>query len=51
MITTLSMKNKEKIVDGSIQRPMVDNPLHTTWKRCNNMVVSWLVHSMSPSIC
>ncbi|KAH1125458.1 hypothetical protein GYH30_014846 [Glycine max] len=24
--------------------------LHSTWKRCNNMVVSWLVHSVSPSI-
>nr|KYP54541.1 Retrovirus-related Pol polyprotein from transposon TNT 1-94 [Cajanus cajan] len=50
MITALSAKNKAEFVDGSIQRPAVDDPLHTAWKRCNNMVVSWLVHSVSPSI-
>uniref|UniRef100_A0A368UJM4 Retrotransposon gag domain-containing protein n=1 Tax=Glycine max TaxID=3847 RepID=A0A368UJM4_SOYBN len=27
-----------------------NHPLHAAWRRCNNIVVSWLVHSVSPSI-
>lgn len=26
------------------------DPLYETWKRCNNMVVSWVSHFVSPSI-
>ncbi|KHN42498.1 hypothetical protein glysoja_031434, partial [Glycine soja] len=44
MITALSAKNKVKFIDGSIKRYALDHVLHTSWKRCNNMVVSWLVH-------
>nr|KYP36052.1 Retrovirus-related Pol polyprotein from transposon TNT 1-94 [Cajanus cajan] len=50
MITALSAKNKVEFVDGSIQRPTQSDTLHAAWKRCNNMVVSWIVHSVSPSI-
>nr|KYP64533.1 hypothetical protein KK1_019133 [Cajanus cajan] len=50
MITALSAKNKAEFVDGSIQRPTKSDTLHAAWKRCNNMVVSWIVHSVSPSI-
>lgn len=47
MLTALSAKKKSEFVDGSIQRPASD---HAAWKRCNNMVISWLVHSISLSI-
>ena len=50
MLTALSAKNKDKFVDRSIQGYASNRTLHTTWKRCNNMVVAWLVHSLSPSI-
>nr|KYP60375.1 hypothetical protein KK1_022777 [Cajanus cajan] len=50
MITALSAKNKSEFVDGTIRRPTPDHSLYSTWKRCNNMVVSWLVHSISPPI-
>ncbi|WVY94923.1 hypothetical protein V8G54_034011 [Vigna mungo] len=38
MFTALSAKNKK------------EDATHNAWKRCNNMVVSWLVHSISPEI-
>ena len=50
MLTTLSAKNKVEFVDGSIQGYASNHPFHAVWKRCNNMVVSWIVHSVSPSI-
>ena len=50
MITALSAKNKAQFVDGSVEEPTKTNASHNAWKRCNNMVVSWIVHSMSPHI-
>ena len=50
MLTTLSAKNKIKFIDGSIQKCASNHPLHAAWRRCNNIVVSWLVHLVSPSI-
>ncbi|KAL2322698.1 hypothetical protein Fmac_027077 [Flemingia macrophylla] len=50
MKTALSAKNKFEFVDGSISEPPHIHVLHTAWKRCNNMVVSWIVHSVSPAI-
>jgi len=50
MLTALSVENKIEFVDGSIKRYAPDHVLHMAWKRCNNMVVSWLVHSVTPSI-
>ena len=50
MLTALSAKNKVKFVNRSIKGYASNRTLHTTWKRCNNMVVDWLVHSVSPSI-
>ncbi|KHN16121.1 hypothetical protein glysoja_012097, partial [Glycine soja] len=50
MLTALSAKNKVEFVDGSIQGYPSNHTLHTAWKKCNNMVVSWLVHSFSASI-
>ncbi|KHN28850.1 hypothetical protein glysoja_033905, partial [Glycine soja] len=50
MLIALSAKNKIEFIDGSIQKCASNHPLHAAWRRCNNMVVSWLVHSVSPSI-
>ncbi|WVZ14716.1 hypothetical protein V8G54_012282 [Vigna mungo] len=50
MLTALSAKNKSKFVDQTLSKPSTTDALYPAWKRCNNMVVSWLVHSVSPSI-
>ena len=50
MLTALSAKNKVEFVDGSAPQPSSSDPLFNVWRPCNNMVVSWLVHSVFISI-
>jgi len=47
--TALNTKNKVEFIDGIAPEPAKIDPSHQAWKRCNNMVVSWLTHSVSPS--
>jgi len=46
VLTALSAKNKLQFVDGSTIEPEKTDPMYGAWKRCNNMVVSWIVHSV-----
>lgn len=46
----LSAKNKIAFVDGSSTRPGNDSPLLPYWKRCNDMILSWLLNSVSKNI-
>ena len=50
MITALSAKNKVEFVDGSAPEPLKTDRMYGAWRRCNNMVVSWIVHSVATSI-
>ncbi|OMO95912.1 NB-ARC domain-containing protein [Corchorus capsularis] len=50
MQMALLSKNKLDFVDGTIPVPASTAPLFLAWKRCNNLVISWLVHSVSASI-
>nr|KYP36910.1 hypothetical protein KK1_041925 [Cajanus cajan] len=50
MLIALSAKNKVEFVDGSAPQPSPLDPMHASWRRCNNMVVSWLVHLVSMPI-
>ena len=50
MMTSLSAKNKVEFVDGSVLEPPKTDRTHDAWCRCNNMVVSWIVHLVSTSI-
>ena len=50
MLTTLSAKDKLEFVDGIATQPTKTDSTFSTWNRCNNMVVSWLVHSFSVPI-
>ncbi|XLT60158.1 hypothetical protein HN873_052762, partial [Arachis hypogaea] len=43
-------KNKRGFLIGIIASPSTDNPLFTTWERCDNLVLLWLFHSLFPSI-
>ncbi|XP_057475895.1 uncharacterized protein LOC130763881 [Actinidia eriantha] len=51
MLMALSIKNKEGFINGTIQKPP---PTSTTklqqWTRCNNLVKSWLLNSISHDI-
>ena len=46
----LSAKNKTGFVDGSIQKPLGTYAKFVDWKRCNDMVLSWLLNSIDLSI-
>ncbi|KAF7154617.1 hypothetical protein RHSIM_Rhsim01G0137000 [Rhododendron simsii] len=46
MIVALSAKNKFGFVDGSLPKPNDSSPKHSSWVRCNHMVLSWLLNSL-----
>jgi len=46
-MTALSAKNKLEFVLGSHPYPAKNHSTYAAWNRCNNMVVSWLVHFVS----
>ena len=50
MLTALSAKNKVEFVNGTAPQPPLSDPKYNAWLRSNNMVVSWIVHSVSTSI-
>nr|GMC46969.1 uncharacterized protein LOC109149920 [Ipomoea batatas] len=50
MKMTLLSKNKLGFVDGSVMAPEITDANYITWQRANNMVLSWLLHSMIPVI-
>ena len=51
MKRVLRAKNKLGFVDGSITKPTdPSDPLFEAWERCNDMIVSWIHNSVSPSV-
>lgn len=46
---SLLAKNKLGFVDGSCVKP-VEVVMASHWERCNNMVMSWLIHSVEKNI-
>ncbi|XP_060963732.1 uncharacterized protein LOC133033137 [Cannabis sativa] len=46
----LAAKKKISFIDGSLPRTEIDNPSLNSWLICNNMVMSWLVNSVSQEI-
>ncbi|XP_031093732.1 uncharacterized protein LOC115998329 [Ipomoea triloba] len=51
MSMALSCKNKVAFVNGAITKPSTENlERYLAWERCNDMVVSWIVCTLSPTI-
>ncbi|XP_019168106.1 PREDICTED: uncharacterized protein LOC109163845 [Ipomoea nil] len=51
MTMALSCKNKVPFINGSIQKPSTENlDRYLTWERCNNIVSTWIVRTLSPTI-
>ncbi|KAF8408467.1 hypothetical protein HHK36_007621 [Tetracentron sinense] len=51
MVMALTAKNKIGFVDGCLTKPAnSSDPLSSIWCRCNNMVLSWLLNSVSKEI-
>ncbi|XP_062093421.1 uncharacterized protein LOC133799420 [Humulus lupulus] len=47
---SVGAKNKTGFLTGTIPQPSFDHHLFDPWSRCNQMVMSWIIHSVSPEI-
>ncbi|CAL8999194.1 unnamed protein product [Prunus brigantina] len=52
MEISLSAKNKLGFIHGTIEEPSssADPDKHAAWRRCNDMILSWLLHSLEPDL-
>jgi len=50
MQCTLGTKNKLGFINGNIPVPDRDDLLRSAWERCNHLVQSWIINSLSESI-
>ncbi|XP_062103944.1 uncharacterized protein LOC133815074 [Humulus lupulus] len=50
MMVSLLAKNKIKFVNGTLPQPDPDDDDYDAWCRCNNMVISWILHAVSSDI-
>ncbi|XP_075095175.1 uncharacterized protein LOC142173478 [Nicotiana tabacum] len=50
VVIALSAKNKLRFIDGTLVVPSYDSGLQKAWARCNDMVLSWLLNSLSKKI-
>ncbi|XP_012832649.1 PREDICTED: uncharacterized protein LOC105953524 [Erythranthe guttata] len=50
MRISLSAKNKIEFITGSIKPPSPTDDDFPSWQRCNDMVISWLLNFIHPSI-
>lgn len=51
ILMALSIKNIEGFINGTIQKPPITSTVELQkWARCNNLVKSWLLNSISHDI-
>jgi len=50
VLISLSAKNKFCFVDDKAIVPQEDSPFFDHWRRCNDMVIAWLLNSLSKEI-
>ncbi|XP_074298405.1 uncharacterized protein LOC141629278 [Silene latifolia] len=50
MLIALSAKNKIGFIDGTIPKLAESHQQRKNWQRCNDIVFSWILNSVSPDI-
>lgn len=50
MLIALSVKNKIGFIDGIFLQPKISSDVFKFWTRCNDIVISWLLNSLSKAI-
>lgn len=50
ILIALSARNKLGFIDGKMEKPSADSPLHDQWMRCNDMVISWILNALIKDI-
>ncbi|XP_069151275.1 uncharacterized protein [Solanum lycopersicum] len=49
-LRALSVKNKTGFINGKIVKPSFTDPSFMQWERCDDMVTSWVLNSLSPEL-
>uniref|UniRef100_A0A803NUC2 Retrotransposon gag domain-containing protein n=1 Tax=Cannabis sativa TaxID=3483 RepID=A0A803NUC2_CANSA len=47
---SVGARNKTVFLKGTLPEPPIEDPLHHHWFCCNQMVMSWILHSVTPKI-
>uniref|UniRef100_A0A803Q8Z3 Reverse transcriptase Ty1/copia-type domain-containing protein n=1 Tax=Cannabis sativa TaxID=3483 RepID=A0A803Q8Z3_CANSA len=47
---SIGARNKTPFLDDTLPKPPPDDPLYSSWIHCNQMVQSWILHSVSSEI-
>ncbi|XP_073039069.1 uncharacterized protein [Primulina eburnea] len=50
MLIALRAKNKTGFIDGTCRKPTLEQPALPQWERCNALVLSWIMNSVSKEI-
>jgi hypothetical protein len=50
MQRALGAKNKLVFINGSVPIPDLEDLKRDAWERCNHLIHSWLINSVSPRI-
>ncbi|GKE87301.1 hypothetical protein Tco_1564776 [Tanacetum coccineum] len=50
MMIALNPKNKLKIIINEYPKPDVNSPMRALWERNNNMIISWVLNTVTDQI-
>lgn len=50
VLRALSVKNKIVFINGKLQKPDPNSPIFAQWERCDDMVMSWILNSLSKDL-
>ncbi|GAV81515.1 UBN2_3 domain-containing protein [Cephalotus follicularis] len=50
MLIALIAKNKVGFIDGCCKKPSTNSPLFHQWERCNAIVLSWIMNTVSKEL-
>ena len=50
MLIAISAKNKVDFVTGKIPKPPSTDPKYSTWIRCNDMIMSWIIYNLDAKL-
>ncbi|XP_070035539.1 uncharacterized protein [Nicotiana tomentosiformis] len=50
VLRALSVKNKTGFINGKRKRPDPNSPMFNQWERCDDMVTSWILNSLSKDL-
>lgn len=50
MLIALNARNKLKIINGEFPEPDTNSPIRTHWERTNDLVISWILNTLSEHV-